>query len=141
MRSHRRRIAATVIGAVGAMFALVAYHPVASSETQKVPAQLDEYSIKLDQQSAKTGKVTFRIRNTGKKIHEFVIIQTDRAANALPKKSKDRISEDGTVAEAPDIKPGKSATLHANLKAGRYVVVCNLPGHYKGGMRASFRVR
>ena len=27
------------------------------------------------------------------------------------------------------------------LKKGHYVLICNLPGHYSGGMRSDFTVR
>jgi uncharacterized cupredoxin-like copper-binding protein len=31
--------------------------------------------------------------------------------------------------------------LAANLEAGHYVLVCNLPGHYQGGMRVDLTVK
>jgi uncharacterized cupredoxin-like copper-binding protein len=30
--------------------------------------------------------------------------------------------------------------LTLNLKKGRYVLICNIPGHYKSGMHADFTV-
>jgi uncharacterized cupredoxin-like copper-binding protein len=45
------------------------------------------------------------------------------------------------IDEVEDIKPGRSATLTLNLKAGRYVLLCNLAGHYPGGMHAGLRVK
>jgi uncharacterized cupredoxin-like copper-binding protein len=45
------------------------------------------------------------------------------------------------VDEVEDLAPGKSATLSVNLTPGRYVLVCNIPGHYKHGMHASVTVQ
>jgi len=38
------------------------------------------------------------------------------------------------------MKPGAEATLRLPLKAGKYVMFCNQPGHYKLGMVARFTV-
>ena len=55
--------------------------------------------------------------------------------------SGNKASEKGSVSEVEDIAGGKSKKLTANLKAGHYVLICNLPGHYKGGMRSDFTVK
>ena len=38
------------------------------------------------------------------------------------------------------MKPGTSMVLTIDMKAGHYAVVCNLPGHYAGGMHEDFWV-
>ena len=38
------------------------------------------------------------------------------------------------IHELGDLKPGKSGTMTLDLKAGRYLLFCNKPGHYKAGM-------
>ena len=35
---------------------------------------------------------------------------------------------------------GTTKLFHAALAAGNYVLVCNLPGHYKAGMHTAFTV-
>ena len=42
--------------------------------------------------------------------------------------------------EVENIAPGTGADLTANLSAGTYAVVCNLPGHYGQGMHADLTV-
>jgi uncharacterized cupredoxin-like copper-binding protein len=44
------------------------------------------------------------------------------------------------IDEAEDIAPGTTATLTTDLKAGSYVIICNLPTHYESGMHAAFTV-
>ena len=39
-----------------------------------------------------------------------------------------------------NIAPNGSKVFHAALTPGTYVLVCNLPGHYKAGMHEAFTV-
>jgi uncharacterized cupredoxin-like copper-binding protein len=39
-----------------------------------------------------------------------------------------------------NIAPNGSKVFHAALTPGKYVMVCNLPGHYKAGMHEGFTV-
>lgn len=112
--------------------------------TTNVAAALSEFKIELDATSAPAGAVTFNLNNGGTTIHEFVILQTDLAADKLP------LGADGTtvdeagapgitlVAEVEDIAAGATPNLEASMPAGHYVLICNLPAHYTSGMRAEF---
>ncbi len=40
-----------------------------------------------------------------------------------------------------DLPVGESKTLELDLEAGKYALVCNLPGHYAAGMFADFTVK
>jgi uncharacterized cupredoxin-like copper-binding protein len=73
--------------------------------------------------------------------HEMVVIKTSTAASKLKVGSNNRVSEKGSVGEVEDLASGKSKKLTLNLKKGHYVLMCNIPGHYKGGMRADFTVK
>ena len=42
--------------------------------------------------------------------------------------------------EAEKIDTGGLKSINLNLPAGKYVFICNLPGHYKLGMHATFTV-
>jgi uncharacterized cupredoxin-like copper-binding protein len=112
-------------------------------------AQIDvterEYSISLSQPYATAGKVTFNIKNDGTMAHEFVIIQTDLSDGALPvDTSKGEVKESAgglkVVDEKEDIAAGSRVSLSTNLKAGNYVFICNVPGHYQLGMHTGFTV-
>jgi uncharacterized cupredoxin-like copper-binding protein len=72
--------------------------------------------------------------------HEFVLIRTKKAPGALPTKGKEA-SEAGAVGEIREQKPGKSGARTFKLKPGRYVYICNAPGHYKAGMRGTLTVK
>jgi uncharacterized cupredoxin-like copper-binding protein len=36
---------------------------------------------------------------------------------------------------------GATQTLQLNLTPGRYLLVCNLPGHFQAGMKTEFTVK
>jgi uncharacterized cupredoxin-like copper-binding protein len=108
-----------------------------------VAAILTEFKIELDATSAPAGSVSFALDNKGTVVHEFVVFQTDLAADKLP------LTADGTavdeegggltlVDEVEDIEVGATPTLTADLPAAHYVLICNVPAHYTSGMRAEF---
>src|SRR5215208_6828256 len=49
-----------------------------------VNADEKEFSIGLDKTTVPAGDVTFNVKNTGAIEHEFVVIDTDTQADALP---------------------------------------------------------
>ena len=85
---------------------------------------MTEYAFKLSQPSAKSGKVTFRIVNTGSIVHEMVVVQTDVAADKLPKGADGDVDEDKVTAigEQGDIDAGKSVDLPS---ISLLVVICS----------------
>ncbi|MEI7889572.1 MAG: plastocyanin/azurin family copper-binding protein [Actinomycetes bacterium] len=130
----------------------VASPPAASAPAAAVPAaaasaptagtainaNLGEMFIKLSGATAPAGQVSFTTKNSGAIPHEMVIVKTDKAANALGAGA--RVSEVGSIGETGDVEVGKTKTVKFNMKPGHYALICNLPGHYAGGMRADFTV-
>lgn len=103
-----------------------------------VHATVAEMSISLDTNVVSAGEVRFIVRNVGAVEHEVVVIKTDVSQDKIgPGDEPDKVSEDGSVGEVDEIAPGttKSATL--TLPAGKYVLICNEPGHYAAGMHTA----
>ncbi len=75
--------------------------------------------------TATAGDITFNVANKGTVEHNFVI--EDPKGKVLK--------------EVDAIQPGKSAPVKVNLKAGKYVIVCTVPGHREAGMQASLTVK
>lgn len=100
-----------------------------------------EYAIKPSAVVASAGKVSFDVSNDGVIPHEFVVIKTDKqAANLLKGVRADETGKVGKLDEkALGVKAKKTLTL--NLKPGHYALICNLPGHYQGGMYSDFTVK
>jgi uncharacterized cupredoxin-like copper-binding protein len=105
--------------------------------------------IHLSQTTVPEGKVSFVVTNESTtETHEFVVLSTKTPAADFPIVSfegeANRIDEDApgvtNVGETGDMEPGTSKLLTIDLSSGHYAVVCNLPGHYAGGMHQDFWV-
>lgn len=119
--------------------AIVASPIVASASKSAVKVQLKEFKVLPSPLRAKRGVVSFTVKNTGKINHEFVVLKTKLAPSKLPVKSGKAV-ETGRVGKVRAFKPGASRTLTLTLKAGKYVLLCNLAGHYQAGQRIGFAV-
>ena len=143
---RRKKTAAAV--AAAALAAGLAVGVTALQAAPSAPAQakaatvngtLKEWGLALSPATVKAGKITFVVKNIGKKKHELVIIKTNKAANALPMEGREA-SEKGAVDEIGNVNPGATQRLTVKLKKGKYVIICNLAGHYKRGQYAGFTV-
>jgi uncharacterized cupredoxin-like copper-binding protein len=102
-----------------------------------------EYTISLDKESVPAGEVTFKIANEGELEHEFEIVKTDVAEGDLPVEAeKAEVEAEGgeEVDEVEDLASGAEQDLTVDLEAGKYLLICNLPGHYEQGMVTAFTV-
>jgi hypothetical protein len=73
---------------------------------------------------------------------KLVVLRTNVSHGALPQKGG-RVKERGAVRvvdEVEDVQPGSKRSLTVRLAPGRYVLICNLAGHYAAGMHAALRV-
>ena len=104
-----------------------------------VKASLTEMKITDSVAKVAAGKVTFTVTNSGAKTHEYVVLKTKQPAAALPV-SGGRASEAGHVGEIGDLPVGATKSLTLALKPGHYSIICNLPGHYLGGMHTDLTV-
>jgi uncharacterized cupredoxin-like copper-binding protein len=115
-----------------------------------VEATLSNFEIALDSDTADSGDVTFKVKNDGPSVHEFVVFKTDLAPDKLPttqERGVTIVDENGqgleSVDEVEDVANGASADLEVNLQPGHYVLVCNRSedgGHYRQGMRTELTV-
>lgn len=103
---------------------------------------LKEFSLTPAQATGAAGSVTFTAQNDGAVAHELTVIKTDLAVGALPIAAA-KVDEGAVdvIGNTPDIDGGDSEDLTVDLEAGRYVLVCQVPGHYGLGMRAEFTVQ
>ena len=144
----RRRLATAVLS--GALLSLVA---CGGGEETTVAVTLQEFSVLPAQDSAPAGSITFDVENTGPEdIHEFVVIKTDLAPDALPTAEDGSVDETGegmeVIGEIEDLATGATETLRVDLDAGSYVFICNIVEeeggdslvHYALGMRTGFTV-
>lgn len=100
--------------------------------------------MRLSRKSAPAGVVTFKVTNVSKDaIHEMIVMYRQDQTRPLPYiDAENRVDEDraGDKGEVSELDPGKSGTLTVPLKPGKYVLICNVPGHYGSGMWTEFDV-
>jgi uncharacterized cupredoxin-like copper-binding protein len=130
-------IAATALLVAAVSLVATATSGVAASTTVKV--KLSEFKIVPARTQVPAGKVTFVVTNAGKLKHEMVVIRTNLAPGKLPVAGKEA-SEKGAVGEVADLAPGKTGKVTLTLKPGKYVLICNVKGHYMAGQHIGFRV-
>jgi uncharacterized cupredoxin-like copper-binding protein len=107
----------------------------------QVVAEMADYKITLNVPSVKAGSVKIGVRNLGTMEHSFEVIKTDLAPDKLPTDAASaKAKEDGKVGEIKSIPAGKSASVTIDLAPGKYVFICNVPGHYQLGMHTGFTV-
>jgi uncharacterized cupredoxin-like copper-binding protein len=104
-----------------------------------VKVRLSDFKIAPSASSAAAGRVTFVATDAGRVTHEMIVVRTDGSPRSLLKGA--RASEAGSVGEIGEFKPGLTKRVTLSLKPGRYVLLCNIPGHFKAGMYTTFTVR
>jgi uncharacterized cupredoxin-like copper-binding protein len=114
-----------------------------ASKVSTVSITLKDFSITPSVASLPAGRVTFQASNKGPSEHEFVVLKTSLAPKTLPLE-KGAITEDAkgieSVGEVEGLLSGKTKSTTIELAPGRYLLVCNIPGHYLAGMVTPFTV-
>ena len=99
--------------------------------------------IKLDTPVVKAGTITFKVTNDAMvEPHEMVVVKAPETGD-LPYNAKKRRVVEGklkSMGEIGDLKPGAAKDLKLKLAPGKYVLICNIAGHYMAGMQAPFTV-
>jgi len=138
-------LVAALLAVAGCSSGGVAGATSVAATAKSADASLSEFKIALDNSNLAAGSVTFTVANKGTIAHEFVVLKTDLSPDAIPSNGEGGIEEEGNekievIDEAEDIAPGVTTSLTVDLKPGRYLVMCNVPGHFIGGMHASVQV-
>jgi uncharacterized cupredoxin-like copper-binding protein len=57
--------------------------------------------------------------------------------------NENRVDEDkeGDLGEVSELDAGKSGALRIEMAPGKYILYCNVPGHYTAGMWTTFTVK
>ncbi len=102
-------------------------------------SKTSEFSMTSSVTSVPAGKVTFKVNNDGTMMHEMVVVKTDKTPQQLAEPDG-TANESTSIGEAADIEAGKSKSVTLDMIPGKYILLCNLPGHYAGGMYTEFTV-
>ena len=105
-----------------------------------VAVHMQDYRVILGVATVKPGTVRFGIKNEGGMEHSFELIKTDVPFDQLPTADA-KAKEDGLIKQVKSLGVGKVQMVSADLAAGKYVIICNVAGHYQLGMRAALTVQ
>jgi len=120
--------------------------PIAAA-SHRGPATLQvterDFTIKAPKQ-ARAGDVELVVHNSGPASHELIVVREGRGG--LPLRSDGLTVDEGALEqrEAGALEPGTAGAMRkfdVHLGSGRYVLFCNMSGHYLGGMRTVLVVR
>ncbi len=118
----------------------------------EVRVRLFEWSIDPIPAAVPAGSITFKADNSGLLPHELKIVRTNIGISELPTLEDGRVDEEAegieVVGALLDIGDGRSASGTFAVKAGSYVLLCNIveekdtgtENHYILGMVAAFEV-
>lgn len=146
--AQRHRCGAIGLRALAALLVVLAAGCSRGNAAPKgtlIKVKLQDFNLTPKVERVPAGFVTFRLYNASASTHEFIVARTDVAADALPLGANGiTVNEDSrklhAVADVGDLRLGTTRDLTLNLKAGHYVIYCNLEGHYRGGMHATVDV-
>ena len=140
--SVHRLFAIVAALAVLASSACAAGGPADTSEVPSIYVDISDYKIVTDHPTIAGGHVVVGIRNHAAMAHELKVIKTDLAPDQLPVDAATaKANEDGKVGELLNIVAGASRKLVLELTPGKYVLICNIAGHYQLGMRVGLEVQ
>ncbi len=109
-----------------------------------VDVSLDEFSLTPSADSGESGSITINASNDGAIPHNVYVFRTDLAPDQLPIENG-IVPEEGAegaefVGEIETFDAGGTEAGTFDLTPGKYVFLCNVPGHYQSGMFAAFTV-
>jgi uncharacterized cupredoxin-like copper-binding protein len=143
MRRIRKR-SRTTLTAGAVLFSLLGCTGASSVPSGPIfDVEVKDFEIEPSLPTIEAGLVTLRVRNEGPATHEFVITRSGLPADGLPL-ARDGLSVDEErvvpLGELAEVEAGATGLLTLPLTPGRYVLFCNLEGHYLTGMSASIEV-
>lgn len=115
----------------------------AASGGQVVRVNERDFRISVTPAVVEAGDVVFRITNHGPDAHELIVVHDD---GGLPLRSDGiTVDEEALTKRIVDsLEPaaaGKTRELRVRLAPGRYTLLCNMFGHFMGGMHATVVAR
>jgi len=119
----------------------------AEAEGATLQIKMGEFFFNPKNGSAQAGPTTIEAPNGGKAEHELVVFKTDMNPAKLPTEANGEVNEEKmdkiaeSAGEIPDVEAGETKSADFELTPGKYVIFCNLPGHYAAGMYGTLTVK
>lgn len=113
---------------------------------RQLTIKMGDYFFAPANGSAKAGKTAIEAPNEGSVEHELVVFKTNMDPAKLPTDSSGGVDEEKLdevaeeAGEVADVEAGETKSGSFELTPGKYVIFCNLPGHYAQGMYGTLTV-
>jgi len=119
-----------------------------AGEGATLEIKMGDYYFDPEDATAKAGPTMIEAPNEGKMEHELVLFKSEMDPAKLPtdangevdEEKLDESSEAEEIGEIADVEPGDTKSEEFDLTPGKYVMFCNLPGHYAQGMYGTLTV-
>jgi uncharacterized cupredoxin-like copper-binding protein len=108
--------------------------------------KMGDYFFDPKNGSTTAGPTKIEAPNEGSVEHELVVFKTDMNPADLPTEANGDVDEEKLDQQAEekgeiaDVEPGETKSEDFELTPGKYVIFCNLPGHYAQGMYGTITV-
>ena len=100
--------------------------------------KIAKMGINVNPKMVPHGNVKFNVTNLASNlVHEVIVARVTDENQLLPyDQSRNKVDVEGvqTLGSVAEIDPSKSASLTLELKPGKYILYCNVAGHYMAGM-------
>jgi uncharacterized cupredoxin-like copper-binding protein len=117
--------------------------PEKGSQGREIRVTERDFKIRVTQEPVPAGVVTLAVDNRGPAAHELIVVKAH--GPRLP------LRHDGMTVNEEALKPAIPGLLEPEqpgahrlklrLTPGRYELICNMAGHYFGGMRTRLTVQ
>jgi uncharacterized cupredoxin-like copper-binding protein len=150
LQDHIAALIGDRIGAPRPQVADSAAATVAASSAQAadppvVNVTISDGSMKVDQSSVPAGPVTFQVFVKSDQAHEINVLKTQLDPKSLPEGTEPGVVDEDAVGdkagELEDVPPDMPQADTFDMTSGRYVIICNLAGHYAKGEVATLVVK
>ena len=107
--------------------------------------KMAKMGININPKSVAHGNVNFNVTNLASNlVHEVILARIKDENQILPfdqSRSKVDVESVQTLGSVAEINPNKSASLTLDLAPGKYILYCNIAGHYMAGMWTVIEVK
>lgn len=111
----------------------------------KADMKMAKMGININPKMASRGNVRFDVTNLASNlVHEVLIARITDEDQLLPfDQSRNKVDVESlqTLGSVSEIDPNKTASLTLDLKPGKYILYCNIAGHYMAGMWTVIEVK
>lgn len=145
MRTPATRLASACVVTLAALGLLSACTPDRGSSPTGAVLRVTERDFRIAApRHVRAGDVRLVVRNNGPDAHELIVVRT--ADGRLPLRAdgmtvNEEAVERDTVGVLEPGEPHSHRELALRLTPGRYVLLCNMSGHYLGGMHMTLVAR